>query len=61
MNLFEWYKEYAILIVSLFLIIGSIWRLYKDKKDGKPIAQKSIIAGGIGIVIIVAVSFIILQ
>lgn len=61
MNLFEWYKEYAMLIFSLFLIIWSIWRLIKDKKSGKPIAKKSIIAGAIGVVIIVVISFIILQ
>lgn len=61
MNLFEWYREYAILIVSLFLIGWSAWKLIKDKKNGKPIAKKSIIAGIIGVVIIIVVSFLILK
>lgn len=61
MNFFELYKEYALLILGLFLIVWSFWRLFKDKKKGNPIAKKSIIAGAIGIIVIIIVSFIILR
>ena len=61
MRLFEWYREYAIPIVSLILIAWSCWMIFKEKKAKKPIAKKTIIAGVIGIMIVVVASFIILK
>lgn len=61
MKLFEWYREYAILIVSIILITWSCWRIFKEKKAKKPIAKKTIIAGVIGIMIVIVASFIVLK
>lgn len=61
MKLFEWYREYAILIISIILIAWSCWRIFKEKKAKKPIAKKTIIAGVIGIMIVIVASFIVLK
>ena len=60
MKFFEWYKEYALLILGLFLIIWSVYRLYKDKKNGKTVGKKSIIVGAVGIIIIILLSYIVI-
>lgn len=61
MKLFEWCREYAILIVSIILITWSCWRIFKEKKAKNPIAKKTIIAGVIGVMIVIVASFIVLK
>lgn len=61
MNLFELYKEYVLPILSLFLIVWSIYGMVKDRRRGKPVAKKAIIAASVSIVIIAILSFIIIS
>lgn len=52
-------REYSLPLFSLFLIIWSIWRMLKDKKEGKPIAKKAIIATSISVALIASIAYII--
>ncbi len=59
-NMFELLKKYAILLFSIFLILWSVLRIIKDKRQGKPIAKKVVIVGIISFLVITVVSLIIL-
>lgn len=60
-NLFELLKKYAILLFDLFLILWSIWRIIKDKRQGKPIVKRVVVVGSISFLVIIIMSLIILS
>lgn len=57
--MFEFLREYSLPLFSLFLIMWSIWRMAKDKREKKPIAKKALIAAGVGIIIMIIVAYMI--
>lgn len=56
----DFLRQYSLPLFSLFLIAWSIFRMIKDKKHGKPVAKKAIIAVGVGVILIVVVAYMII-